>query len=182
MASNKKSNNAFRDIFHALDIFGTGFQMKLDNGILEQKSYMGSCLTIFCVLATLMFTYTKVVTLSEKSEVDIMSALFDGAIDYSEKFTAEDGFFIAASLTDYDNNLESIEEPKYGELIIEHYGWGYGDGVKSEARALDYHPCSDEELGFNRTENTLLYPVRESSLGEVKTYRKKFKCVNKQDL
>lgn len=132
MMNNKRDkNNGFRNLFHALDIFGTGFQMKLDNGIDKQKSHMGSCLTIFCALATLMFIYTKVVTLSEKSEVDIMSALVDGAIDYSKKFTAEDGFFIAASLTVYDNNPEPIEEAKYGELIIEHFGWGYNESIGS---------------------------------------------------
>ena len=105
--------------------------MKLDNGIMAQKSFMGSCLTILCFLATLMFTYTKIITLNEKHDVDIMSALVEGAYDYSEKFGAEDGFFVAAALTVYDSNTTVVEEPRYGELIIEHYGWGYEDLIGS---------------------------------------------------
>ena len=105
--------------------------MKLDNGIMEQKSYMGSLLTIICTLATLMFFYTKCITLAQKHEVDIMSALVEGAFDYSDKFTYNDGFFVAAALTEYDSNTESIEEPRYGELIIEHYGWGYENVIGS---------------------------------------------------
>ena len=106
--------------------------MKLDNGIEEQKSYMGACLTILCVLATLMFFTSKAVTLVEKSEVDIMSALVEGEIDQRDKFTAtKNEFFVAAALTVYDSNTESIEDPKYGELVIEHYGWGYEGDIKS---------------------------------------------------
>ena len=56
--------------------------MKLDNGILKQKSYMGSSLSIACTLLTLTFLATKFVTLVNKSEVDIMSALVEGAFDY----------------------------------------------------------------------------------------------------
>jgi len=128
--------------------------MKLDNGIMEQKSFMGSFLTIFCFLATLMFTYTKIITLNTKQDVDIMSALVEGAYDYSDKFNADNGFFVAAALTIYDSNTTVVEEPRYGELIIEHYGWGYENLIGSQSLELNYHACTDEELGFNRTENT----------------------------
>ena len=59
--------------------------------------------------------------------------------------------FIAAALTEYDSNTERIEVPeKYGELVIEHYGWGYDDGVISNAKRppIKFHYCSEEELGF----------------------------------
>ena len=56
-------------------------------------------------------------------DVDIMSALDENVIDYTEKFTKEDGFFVAAAITEYDSNPESIEEARYGELVIEHYAW-----------------------------------------------------------
>ena len=74
------------------------------------------------------------------------------------------------------------EEERFGELIIEHYGWGYGDEIGSVSRPIDYRFCSDEELGFKDGPDTSIYPIFESSLAEVQTYRKKFKCVNKKDL
>lgn len=133
-------------------------------------------------LVTIMFTYTKVITIVEKNDVDIMSALMENAIDHSEKFSYEDGFFVAAALTAYDSNTEVVEEERYGELIIEHYGWGYGDGISSGSKQIDYHWCSDEELGLVRGPETIIYPIFESSKAEMETYRKKFKCINKEDM
>ena len=49
------------------------------------------------------------------------------------KFTPAEGFFVAAAFTAYDSNPEIIEVPeKYGELVIEHYGWG-NEGATSSA-------------------------------------------------
>lgn len=89
---------------------------------------------------------------------------------------------MAAAITEYNSDPNPVEEAQYGELIIEHYGWGYGDGIGSGSRPLNYHTCTDEELGYVRTENTVIYPVYESSQAEVDTYRKKFKCIPNEDL
>ena len=156
--------------------------MKLDGSELLKQSYMGSCLTIFMGLLTVLFTYTKIVTLVEKNDVDIMSALLENHIDYNVDFTTENGLFVAAALTVYDSNTEIVEEERFGELIIEHYGWGYGEGIGSGSKQLDYHWCSDEELGMAQGPNTVIYPILESSMAEVTTYRKKFKCINNEDL
>ena len=129
------------------------------------------------------FLYTKVVTWRGKKDVDIMSALVENEFDYKKNFDTEQGFFVAAALTEYDSNREIIEKPEYGELIIENYGWGYEeDQLGSRSIPLDYHYCSDEELGFVRGPETLIYPVLESSLQEVETYKKKFKCVDREHL
>ena len=78
-----------------------------------------------------------------------MSALHENLIDYGERFNTEQGFFVAAAITEYDSNTEIVEKPEYGELIIEHYGWGYSDEkIGSGSRPLDYHYCSEEELGL----------------------------------
>ena len=168
--------------FQSVDEFGQGFRMKLDGSSRMKNSYMGSCLTIIMFLVTLLFTYTKVVTLIEKNDVDIMSALMENSVDFTTTFETKDGFFVAAALTEYDSNTEIVEEEPYGELIIEHYGWGYGDGIGSGSRAIDYHWCTDEELGIARGPTTVIYPIVESSMAEVRTYRKKFKCINNDDL
>ena len=91
-----------------------------------------------------------------------MSALDENVIDFNQKFTVEDGLFIAAAISEYDSNPEVIEEARYGELILEHYGWGNSDDLGVASTPLTYHSCTDEELGFNRTENTKIFPIRES--------------------
>ena len=47
---------------------------------------------------------------------------------------------------------------------------------------LDYDWCTEEELGLIQGPNTRAYPILESSLNELKTYRKKFKCIKENDM
>ena len=165
-----------------MDLFGENFVMKLDEGRDKNYSFMGVLLS-FIFLATLsVFTYSKSLAWQEKQDVDVMGAIVENAFDYSDKFSAEEGLFIAAAITEYDNNTEVLEEAKYGELIIKHFDWGHTDGIKSVPKPLSYHWCSDKELGITRSDNTQIYPVYESSLSEVLTYRKKFKCIDPQDM
>ena len=75
------------------------------------------------------------------------------------------------------------EDPRYGELLIEHYGWGNAElGYSYGSHPLPNHWCSDAELGFERTEKTKIFPVYPRSLAEVDIYRKKFKCVPEESL
>ena len=70
-------------------------------------------------------------------------------------YSAEDALFIAAALIEYNTDTEPIEEARYGELTIEHLGWRDNDWNYT---ALEYHQCSDGELGFVRTPETVIYP------------------------
>ena len=132
--------------------------MKLDNANMTKQSYMGSCLTILIALTTLLFFYAKTVTIIEKHDVDIMSTLIDNKIDFNYKFTASEGFFISAALTRYNSNTTLTEEFRYGELVFEHFGWGNTD-LSTDRRMLKSHFCTDEELGIERTENTVMFPL-----------------------
>ena len=60
-----------------------------------------------------------------RKDVDIIVSIQQDYFEDDEPFSAEkDGFFLAAALTHYDSNTEVIEKKEYGELLIEHYGWG----------------------------------------------------------
>ena len=61
--------------------------MKLDNGIAEQKSYMGAFLTLLLFFATLTFAYTKMISMANKDMVDILSYETENAVDFRDKFT-----------------------------------------------------------------------------------------------
>ena len=99
------------------------------------------------------------------------------------KFSPEEGFFVAAALTAYDSETEIIEVPElYGELVIEHYGWGNGGTSSTNVDNIANHQCSDEELGIERGPNTLVYPVFKNDMEFVKLWRKKFKCIDPKDM
>ena len=157
--------------------------MKLDGSQKNQTSYFGTCLSIILLMVMILFMYTKIVSLAMKNEVDIMSALDENKIDFNYKFSGEDGFFLAAALTAYDTERNIIEEERYGELVIELYGWGYDGGIGfSKPAPIDYHYCSDEELGFFRGPDTQIFPIFSSQLAEVQLFRNKFKCFKKSSV
>lgn len=137
--------------------------MKIDGSKVFLKSHFGSVLSIVLFLTTMLFIYTKFVTIIEKNDVDIFYSLMENALDYNDRFTSEDGFFMAAALTEYDSNTEVIEDSRYGELIIEHYGWGYADSIGSKSTGIENHWCSDEELGIKKGADTLIFPWQTQS-------------------
>ena len=76
-------------------------------------------------MVSFVFIYTEIITLVHKHDVDIMSALEEDAISDDYKFGADNGFFMAAALIEFDSGEKIVEEERYGELVIEQYGWGY---------------------------------------------------------
>ena len=140
---------------------------------------MGTILTVMQSVLIFMFFYSKLLTIINRHEVDIMSAVNQNELTSDYEFKAEDGFFAAAALTRFDSNPEIIEDWTYGELVISKFGWGYdlNENIEAQRQRLDYHYCSDEELGLEVGKKTKVYPLDESSMGELKLYRKKFKCI-----
>ena len=136
-----------------MEQFGQNFKMKIKEDRNEQNSWMGVCFTILLNLIMGIFWFQKLTVLIEKKDVDVTSVLVESYLDQTYKFDTEQGFFLAAAITEYDSNTEIIEEPEvYGELIFEHYGWGYEDGFYG-SKPLVNHQCSREELGFEKSQN-----------------------------
>ena len=112
------------------DKFGSQFKMKLDGPIAAHKSYMGASLSLLLEMILLMYFVTKIISIYAKWEVDIMSVKLENALTFDDKFDSSNGLFIAAALTEYDDNPEVIEVPeKYGELVVNHYRWGHSDSL-----------------------------------------------------
>ena len=81
---------------------------------------------------------------------------------------------------------EPIEERHYGELVIEHCEWGNQGILDNEGVGkLENHACSDEELGLvddeSQSENLRTFPIYEASQREVEIWRRKFKCVDREN-
>ena len=132
----------------------------------------------------MIFLYDKAMVLYNGTDVTIIGNLVEGAYTHDDTFTADDGLFVAAALTEYDSNPEIIEDKKYGELVIHHYDWGHMEDVGVEDKTLDTHYCSDAELGFTSDPDNVspIYPLYEHAKVFVEMWRKKFKCIPREDL
>ena len=131
--------------------------MNMD-GKSQKTSHMGVFLTIVLSMTAIGFIYSKLIAINERLHVDIFTAIKENFHDNSYIYSAKDGLFIAAALTEYNADPEPTEDAKYGELIIEHTGWGLTESNSVEEKTLEFHYCSDEELGLMRTPETVVYP------------------------
>ena len=92
---------------------------------------MGTFATIILLSIMGIFCYTKILAWYEYKDVDIMSATSENYFDYDYRFNTTQGLFVAAAIIEYDLNTEIIEKPEMGELVFEHYGWGYEDSIST---------------------------------------------------
>lgn len=153
--------------------------MRQDNGRAPLGSYAGFFCTAFLGLLLLSYTYQKIDVLKNKKDVDILSTVTHAHFDPDYIFDFQKGFNIAAGFTAYDSNPEPIDDPRYGELVFNHYYWGkqpdgtYGAG----RRPFEYRNCTDEELGFKEGK-AKFFPIYSESYETVDFYHRKLKCGN----
>ena len=148
------------------------------------QSYMGALLSILFILLSASFLYSKALVLLHNTAVTVTTNLKRGDIDQSEKFGHQNSLFVAAALTDFSDGAESIEDPRYGEIVFEHRGWGEtGNEYNIYQRTIESkHACSDQELGLvEGDETTITFPLVEESRPMVENWRKKFSCIKKED-
>ena len=104
--------------------------MKFDGDLTVMRSYMGSLLTLVLTTTVIFYFLVKVKTIVYKYDVDIFGYVTDHQLTFEDKFDADQGFFVAAGITSYDDNEEFEEDPSYGTLEIGHYSWGYQDTLE----------------------------------------------------
>ena len=75
---------------------------------------MGALVSIIFIFLSCLFLYSKIMVMYYVSQVTIISNLVEGAYTHDDKFSTENGLFVAVALTEYDDERESIEDPSYG--------------------------------------------------------------------
>ena len=127
--------------------------MKVERDETTYTSWFGTLATILVAFFLAGFAFAKVQTLIKRKDVDIIESKQDNAFEDYEQFSSKNNdFFLAAAITNYNSNRTITESKEYGELLIEHYGWGNSElGYAYGSHALDNHWCTDEELGYDRT-------------------------------
>lgn len=118
--------------FRSYDKFSAGapgIKIDFDGAGPGYKSYMGAFVSIVYIILVSVFLYSKCATLYHDTAINIKSTLVENGIHMSHVFSNEDGFFVAAAITAYDNETEPPSDlAKYGELVFQRHTWGEDDG------------------------------------------------------
>ena len=167
------------------DYFGEQFRMKLDAGNQSLPSIFGSVMSIFITIVIILFTCLKADVLIQKKDVDILSTIYDRYFTNEDVFNYENGFNVAAAFTKFNSDTEFILDPKYGELVFQHYFWGLQQDGKYRSgreRVKSMHNCTREELGLDGDKSKAKFkPSYVDNTDLVNTYQKKFTCIDEED-
>ena len=67
-----------------VDHYGVPFHFRLDYGQREHSSYVGALLTFIAIASSIIFCYFKLVTWSQKPDIELMSAVEDNVFDMTD--------------------------------------------------------------------------------------------------
>ena len=124
---------AFARKLRSIDKFGQkpGYKVQYEGGG-AYVSYIGALCSLIFIMISMVFLYSKIMVLVNVSRITVISNYQVGALTYEDKYSGEDGFFIAAALTAYDSETEPMDDPRYGDLTVGYYGWGNEDGLSTQ--------------------------------------------------
>ena len=92
----------------------------------------------------------------------------------------ENGLEIAFGVTNYDDNLEMLDEPEYGEIKAMIKTWSSNSGIKW--KELEIRPCEKNELGLGPDgfddPKSKFFPIFRDSKVWYEMYWKKLNCVD----
>ena len=143
-----------------LDLFGQGFSMKLDKGIMTLKTVSGLLITIMLIIVLVFYATVKFKSLISQRNVDIIIAKTENFFNYDHVFDFEKGLNMAVGLTAYDSETEYILDKSIGELNFMAYEWGEDENKELYVRKtiIPSHICSKEELGLEG-DNSSFFPL-----------------------
>lgn len=87
-----------------------------------------------------------------------------------DKIGTNDGFAMAAAVTSYDGNLESIEDERYGTVKFFLKTWE--SSYEINFRELKQRPCSSKDY------DEVFYPMHARSVGQANFLLHKMKCID----
>ena len=100
------------------DIFGERFMMKIDGRFSKMSSWLGASCTLMILIVIVLYAYLKAWILLQRKDVNIVQIMHDSHHSAEMQFNFDNGLNFAAAFTGYDNEMERILDPSYGELVF----------------------------------------------------------------
>ena len=156
-----------------LDQFGSKFEFKLPDSKTVFQTLPGAICSIICIVVMLVYAGYKLSTLVERSEYSLIQELYEFQYDDTFKFGQDDGFAIAASITDFDSSrTEAIEDPTVGTIQFYMKYWSVEQSTLG-FKKIKSRSCN--EADFNGS--GAFWPLH-SKFSNFENYLTKMKCID----
>ena len=167
------------------DKFGRGFGFKMDAGVGQIRTKMGTCCTLIWVIIILVYAMQKLDTLIFKKQISILSSKKELYFSETDRFTYDQGLNFAVGYTAFDNETEWTLDPRYGEIVINSFSWGFSEDQTpyTERKPIGMHNCTKEELGLEGDPSkSRFHTVDQASAYSINFYWRKLLCVDEKDM
>ena len=158
----------------------------MDAGVGQIKTKMCASCTLIWVIIILVYAMQKIDTLIGKKEVSILSSKKELYFSETDRFTFGHGLNFAVGYTGFDSEINWSLDPRYGEIVVNSYSWGYDDvdGKPYTKRVpIQTHNCTREELGLEGDPSkSRFHKVDEASAYSINFYWRKLLCVDEEDM
>ena len=164
------------------DLYKQPFRLLLPDGKNEYRTFTGAVLSLCTILIVIFYGGIKTRALVGREDFKIQKYVEESYYDSMEKFTYEDGFAVAASLTGEDNEYRpKQEDPKFGALNFYHKMYSATEELKFVP--ISSRPCKREDFNFGKSdpnEDGLFYPTI-NSLEDLEYLYETMICVEKPE-
>ena len=110
----------------------------------------GAIISIILWVLIIIYSLVNFITLVERSEYQLIQELYEFKFDQTFQFGEDDGFAVAAAITNFDGSELDIEDATYGVLKFVRKSWGTElNGTTFEE--LDTRKCTEADFNGEGT-------------------------------
>ena len=160
--------NSFEQKILATDLYNKSFTFLMPDGRDRYRTYLGALLSVLTFIIVIAYAGYKFTDLLGYNDYSVMKFELENFYDMRDAFGSENGFLLAAGVTDYSSNEESIEDPEIGTIKLIKKTWDSTD-LDGEGALLfeeiPTRPCTSED--FFEESDTSFYPTKKTSVAEI---------------
>lgn len=100
------------------------------------RTFLGAVLSLLTITALGSYAVYKMTILMDYKDYKINESVKDYFYDAEFTFSEADGFHVAAAVTSFDGNADSIEDPEIGEIKFYLKQWGQEENGASPSTGI----------------------------------------------
>ena len=150
------------------DLYPQPFRLLLPDGKDKYRTFAGTLLSIGSLLVIISYAVYHLIGLMSNGEYLVQLQDYENFYATSDAFGADDGFMVAAAVTNFDGSNVDITDPEIGEIKFYLKHWN----IDVEKHTIDFKEieskvCTEADLNDHEGTNSdvsSFYPIEKSSI------------------
>ena len=117
------------------------------------RTHLGSCLSILTLITVIFYGGYKLIDMLSYNIYSVQAVYEEDYFASNDTLTIADGFYVAAAITNYNNDPRPIEDPDIGILKMYLKTWNVYDEENGSLtfKEIPLRPCTQNDFGDSST-------------------------------